>query len=480
MTITETTSAANTKRMIIGLGLSGLSCARFAQRQGWSFDLCDSRETPPGLADIQQEFPQSRIYCGDLEGDLLASYDELIVSPGVALAEPAIQQAIEAGVAISGDIQLFKQHVNKPVIAITGSNGKSTVTSLVGDMLNQCGLKARVGGNIGLPALDLTDNDEADIYVLELSSFQLETTTNLNAEAVTILNLSEDHMDRYQGMSDYLAAKQRIFQGAKRVVVNSDDQATLPDNTNRNIAFSLNSDGSSRFYLKNHDGIDYLYREQQRLLSADDIKIKGRHNLANVLAALALVDAVCETLGIQLEQSLPAIREFPGLAHRCQWVANLNGVDCYNDSKGTNVGSTLAAVNGLGTGAKGNIWLLAGGVDKGQSFDELVQPCQQYVAEVLLYGRDAKNIQQDFMQDGKALCKSHIFDSMDQAFATALQNAEAGDLILLSPACASFDQFRNYAVRGEYFRQLVMDANEQASDKLNADKVNNEREVNHD
>ena len=458
MATTEMATAANTKRMIIGLGLSGLSCARFAQRQGWSFDLCDSRETPPGLADIQQEFPQSRIYCGDLDGDLLASYDELIVSPGVALAEPAIQQAIEAGGAISGDIQLFKEHVNKPVIAITGSNGKSTVTSLVGDMLNHCGVKALVGGNIGLPALDLTNEQEANIYVLELSSFQLETTTNLNAEVATILNLSEDHMDRYQGMKDYLAAKQRIFQGAKNVVVNSDDQATIPDHSARNITFSLSSNGASRFYLKNHQGVDCLYCDQQRLLSADEIKIKGRHNLANVLAALALVDSVCETLGIQLEQTLPAIREFPGLAHRCQWVGNLNGVDCYNDSKGTNVGSTLAAVKGLGAGAKGKIWLLAGGVDKGQRFDELVQPCQQYVAEILLYGRDANNIQQDFMQDGKALCESRIFESMDQAFAVALEKSKAGDLILLSPACASFDQFTNYAVRGEYFRQLVTDA----------------------
>ena len=444
---------ARLKRMIVGLGMSGLSCARFCQRQGWSFDLCDSREQPTNLSSVQQEFSHSRVVCGPLQGELLASYDELIVSPGVALSEPAIQQAIAAGVTISGDIQLFKQFVNKPVIAITGSNGKSTVTTLVGDILNACGLKALVGGNIGLPALDLTLDSAADVYVLELSSFQLETTTDLGACAATILNLSEDHMDRYSGMADYLAAKQRIFQQAAAAVVNRDDQASQPQQELSQWSFGEQTNaGQQAFGLLQQDGQDWICYAGEPLLSATDIKIKGRHNLANVMAALALVAAAAPQLNINWRDGLEAVRQFAGLAHRCQWVANINGVDCYNDSKGTNVGSTLAAINGLGK-ADGKIWLLAGGVDKDQSFNDLVKPCQQFVAEVLLFGRDASAIAEDLQG-----CKTRVVNTLDQAFGLALKAAQPGDVILLSPACASFDQFKNYAVRGEYFCQLVKDA----------------------
>lgn len=463
MTLTKTST---TKRMIIGLGMSGLSCARFCQRRGWSFDLCDSRDNPINLDAVQQEFTESEIFCGALDGELLSQYDELIVSPGVALAEPAIQQAIQTGVKISGDIQLFKEFVTKPVVAITGSNGKSTVTSLVGDMLNGCGVKALVGGNIGLPALDLIadvaadgsdQGSDTDIYVLELSSFQLETTTQLNAAVATILNLSEDHMDRYSGMEDYLVAKQRIFAGASMVVENKDDEATKTDSDSSAVRFGLKAPETDEFGLRQVDGQDWIYFGSQPLLSADEIKIKGQHNLANVMSALALVQAVAPQLNIQLSDSFEAIKTFAGLAHRCQWVADINGVACYNDSKGTNVGSTLAAINGLGASSKGKIWLLAGGVDKDQSFAELVQPCQKYVAETLLFGRDALNIQKDLVD-----CKTQTFTTMDQAWKYALENAKADDLILLSPACASFDQFKNFAVRGEYFRQLVNDSQEVA------------------
>lgn len=461
MTLTKT---PQTKRMIIGLGMSGLSCARFCQRRGWAFDLCDSRDKPANLDVVKQEFPESHIFCGALDAALLEQYDELIVSPGVALAEAAIQQAIKAGVKISGDIQLFKEFVTKPIVAITGSNGKSTVTSLTGDMLNSCGVKALVGGNIGLPALDLIadvaadgsdEHSHVDVYVLELSSFQLETITQLNAAVATILNLSEDHMDRYSGMDDYLAAKQRIFSGASAMVENKDDKATEINTDASVVRFGLNTPEAGEFGLRQVDGQDWIYYGAQPLLAAGNIKIKGRHNLANVMSALALVKAVEPKLNIQLTDSLEAVKTFAGLAHRCQWLADIHGVACYNDSKGTNVGSTLAAINGLGASAKGKIWLLAGGVDKDQSFVELVPPCQKYVAEILLFGRDANNIQKDL--EG---CNSQVFTTMDRAWKYALNNAEAGDLILLSPACASFDQFKNFAVRGEYFRQLVMDSRE--------------------
>lgn len=451
-------NSQKTKRLIVGLGMTGLSAARFCQRQGWSFDLCDTREDPSNLEAVKQEFSGSQIFCGALHEELLQQYDELVVSPGIALAEPAIQHAIQQGVKISGDIQLFHEFTDKPVIAITGSNGKSTVTSLVGDMLNSAGVKALVGGNIGLPALDLTEDQGADVFVLELSSFQLETTSDLSAAVATILNLSEDHMDRYQGMTDYLQAKQRIFQNASAVVVNLDDEFSAAPSDVESFRFGLLPPKENNFGLVELNDEDWIFRGEQALISASDIKIKGQHNLANVMSALALVEAVAEELGIHLEDTLDAVRSFSGLAHRCQWLTEVNGIACYNDSKGTNVGSTLAAINGLGASCRGKIWLLAGGVDKGQDFSELIGPIKKYVSETLLFGRDACNIRKDLKD-----CDSQIFPVMADAYQYALKHAVAGDLILLSPACASFDQFKNYAVRGEYFRQIVEESKEAAN-----------------
>lgn len=434
---------AELKRMVVGLGMTGLSAARWLKRQGAEFDLCDTRDNLP-LADIRAEFPQAAIFTGVLDGGLLSRYDELVVSPGIALAEPAIQQAIAAGVRISGDIQLFAENCDKPIIAITGSNGKSTVTTLVGELLNAAGKQAAIGGNIGVPALDLP---VADIYVLELSSFQLETTTGLSALAAVILNLSEDHMDRYAGMADYLAAKQRIFQGCQHIVANRDDDATFPPDGHAVMTFGLSEPVAPEFGLVKTGGESWIAFADQLLVPASELRIKGQHNLANVMAALALV----KMAGVDIAQVLPALKNFAGLDHRCQWLGRKEGVDFYNDSKGTNVGSTLAAINGLGPEISGKIWLLAGGEGKGQDFTPLAPACAGYVAEVLTYGADATIIANAVSGD----CPVSQQETLQQAFDRACSLADEGDVILLSPACASFDQFKNYVQRGEYFRSLV-------------------------
>ena len=436
----------NNKRMIIGAGLTGLSVARYCTRMGYAFDLCDTRESLGNLAEIQKQFPQAQVFLGALDANLLSQYQELIVSPGIALAEPAIAAARAQGVAISGDINEFAKHCTAPILAITGSNGKSTVTTLVGELLNAAGINTQIGGNIGLPALDLP---KADIYVLELSSFQLETTENLKAKAAVILNLSEDHMDRYSGMDDYLAAKQRIFQGCEFNIYNRDDSCTLPHDYAA-LSFGLGAPKAGEFGLVKVNGESVIAFGDTQLVKASELKIKGSHNLANVMAALALVKAA----GVALEKVLLALKNFAGLDFRCQWLGERAGVTFYNDSKGTNVGSTLAALAGLGSEIQGKIWLLAGGDGKGQDFSPLAQACRAYAAEVLCYGRDGAQIAQA-VKDAVA---TSVQATLNDAFARALLLAKQGDVIVLSPACASFDQYRDYVHRGEVFTYMVQEA----------------------
>lgn len=441
------------KRLIVGLGMTGLSAARYCQYRGWAFDLCDSRDIPPALDAVRAEFPLANIYCGELQADILSRYDELIVSPGIAISHPAIVAARQTGARIAGDIQLFADVCDKPLIAITGSNGKSTVTTLVGELLAAAGKRVAVGGNLGIPALDLLRNDaETDIYVLELSSFQLETTENLSASAAVVLNMSEDHMDRYQGMADYHQAKHRIFQQCRSVVINRDDDLSQPLVSEKmpQLSFGLNKTDSGNFGLERIGGESWITFAGERIIAASELKIKGLHNLANTMAALALI----KLAGVDVSSVLSALRDFAGLEHRCQWLGNNNGVDFYNDSKGTNVGSTLAAIYGLGPEIRGKIWLLAGGDGKGQDFSPLASACRQYVAEVLTFGVDAAVIAAAV----SAGCATSRQTTLDEAFARACLRARSGDVILLSPACASFDQFKNYVARGEYFNTLVMAA----------------------
>jgi UDP-N-acetylmuramoylalanine--D-glutamate ligase len=452
------------KRLIIGMGQTGLSCARFLTAKGLSFDLCDTREQLANQADIEKEFSQSRLFNGELDGELLAQYQELIVSPGIAIAEPAIAYAIAQGSRVRGDVDLFAEFVTKPIIAITGSNGKSTVTTLVGEILSAAGHKPAVCGNIGIPVLDvLLQDNEFNCYVVELSSFQLETTHHLAAEVACVLNLSEDHMDRYDSMMAYHQAKHRIFQGCRSIVVNREDSLSQPLVSDsmpsrsfglqmaENAVASKNQYSISQQHIDNANGVEYLMFEQQAIFPVTELKIKGRHNQLNVLAAMALVDSLPQTFSVALPILKQVLSTFSGLPHRCAWVAEKEGVEYFNDSKGTNVGSTLAAIEGLADPKAKNIILIAGGVGKDQDFEPLADACGLSVKQAVLFGRDAQLIANSLGSN----CELKTVDTLEQALAESRKFAHVGDVILFSPACASFDQFDNYVKRGEEFERLV-------------------------
>lgn len=441
--------ATDKRRIIIGLGQTGLSCARYFKRRGQAFAVCDTREAPESAAAFQAEFPDIQLRLGELDPDWLCSAHELVISPGVDKRHPAICRAVEAGVPLIGDIDLFCREVTAPIVAITGSNAKSTVTTLVGLMAQTAGIPVGVGGNIGTPALDLLEHP-AHLYVLELSSFQLETTHELRAAAATVLNVSPDHLDRYAGMQDYVLTKQRIYRGASVVLANRDDALTQPllaqGVTLRR--FGLGQPDLKDYGLRLHEGSHWLCRGLEPLLPVCELKIRGRHNQANALAALALADAV----DIPRVAALQALREFPGLEHRCQWVADVAGVGYFNDSKGTNVGATLAALAGLGATLTDNarLVLLAGGVGKDQQFAELSAPLQQHGRTLVLFGRDAEKIAAE-VEGIEILFATDLNDAVDIARRIAMP----GDLVLLSPACASFDMFSGYVERGRAFVSAV-------------------------
>ncbi|MFT6188567.1 MAG: UDP-N-acetylmuramoylalanine--D-glutamate ligase [Oleispira sp.] len=465
--------ASDQKRLIIGMGQTGLSCARFLVAKGMSFDLCDTRELLPNQAEIEAEFPQCQFFNGKLNAEVLTQYQELIVSPGIAIAEPAIAAAIKHGSRVRGDVDIFAEFVTKPVIAITGSNGKSTVTTLVGDILAAAGHKPAVCGNIGIPVLDvLLNDDEFACYVVELSSFQLETTHHLAAEVACVLNLSEDHMDRYDSMLAYHQAKHRIFQGCRSIVINREDPLTQPlvSTSMPKRSFGLQM-ADNKVAVKNQYAIatlevekgvqaEYLMFEQQSIFPVADLKIKGRHNQLNALAAIALIESLPVQFKVESTQLEKVLAEFVGLAHRCAWVAEDQGVEFFNDSKGTNVGSTLAAIEGLAGHECKNIILIAGGVGKDQDFEPLAEACQLNVKSAQLFGRDASLIAQNLGSS----CELNVVDTLEQALVNAKALASTGDVILFSPACASFDQFDNYVQRGEVFEGLVMNMiNEQGA-----------------
>lgn len=437
------------QRIIIGLGQTGLSCARYFRRTGVPFAVCDTREAPAAAEAFRAEFPGVELRLGELDSDWLSQAQELVISPGIDKRHPAIQAATAAGAALIGDIDLFCREAEAPIVAITGSNAKSTVTTLVGLMAEQAGIKVGVGGNIGTPTLDLL-LQPAELYVLELSSFQLETTHELRAAAATVLNVSPDHLDRYEGMQDYTLTKQRIYRGAAVVVANRQDALTQPLLAQgvELRSFGLNEPDLKQYGLREQGGETWLAWGLECLLPESALKIRGRHNLANALAALALANAVA----IPRAAALDALQSFTGLEHRCQWVAEIEGVSYFNDSKGTNVGATLAALEGLGaTLAEGaQLILIAGGVGKDQSFAELNAPLQRFSRDLILIGRDAELIAAEVSP-----AQTHFAASMPSAVALAHELAHAGDIVLLSPACASFDMFTGYAERGECFVQAV-------------------------
>ena len=447
-------------QVVVGLGQSGLSVAYYLAEQGYQVAVTDNQATPT-LADKLPAAVKIRQF-GGIDADLLQQAARIIISPGISLNNQAIKAAREASIPVVSDIQLFCEACTVPIIAITGSNAKSTVTTLVGQMAVDAGVNVGVGGNIGLPALTLLTNTEMELAVIELSSFQLETVTNLGAQVATVLNMSPDHLDRHGDMLGYHQAKHRIFQGAKSVVINREDALTRPlvsDNLPR-LSTGIHAPDKGQYGLiTDTEGQIYLARGTERLLSADKLQIKGRHNLLNAQAALALG----ELAGLPLESMLSTLQQFAGLEHRCQYVATVDGIDYFNDSKGTNIGSTMAAVEGLGAvyaPKDGKLLLILGGQGKGQKFGELAPFINQYVSQLLFIGEDSRQIEQHLrvasLSDDVTL---HQCQTLEGAFAT-IQQVTASSLsqvqaVLLSPACASFDQFSGFVERGEHFSQLV-------------------------
>lgn len=436
---------AHKRVLIVGLGQTGFSCARYLSEQGVEVAVTDSREHPPALDELQASYPDIAIFVGGFSSEAFKRATCLIVSPGISLREPLIVEARARGAEIVGDIELFARNANAPVIAITGSNGKSTVTSLLGEMAKASGLDVRVGGNIGVPALDLLHEPRPDLYILELSSFQLETTESLNATAAAILNISEDHMDRYHDLNDYTAAKAKVYYGTGTLIVNLDDERVMATvNLIRQgrdvLGFTANTPKENQFGVCEENKQEFLCFGNEKLLPVAELKIKGKHNVVNALAALALG----KTANISLEGMLTALKEFPGLAHRSQWVAEKKGVAWYNDSKATNVGAAIAAINGI---EADNIILIAGGQAKGQDFSPLKDVVKNKVKHLILLGEDAELLNKEL----SACVEVSFVSDMTQAVKKANEVAAEGDAVLLSPACASFDMFTGYEQRGDSF-----------------------------
>ncbi|HDR1067933.1 UDP-N-acetylmuramoylalanine--D-glutamate ligase [Pasteurella multocida] len=429
------TSYKNKKVTVIGLGKTGLSCVDFLLAKQADVRVIDTRTQPAGAEQLAKNVP---LHTGSLNQQWLLESDLIIISPGLAVKTPEIQTALAAGIEVIGDIELFCREAKKPIIAITGSNGKSTVTSLVAHMVNAAGLKVGMGGNIGIPVLSLLEQAH-DMYVLELSSFQLETTYSLKATSATVLNISEDHMNRYVDLEDYRQAKLKIYHHAQTAVINAEDALTAMDGLKNGVSFG---EDNADYWLKTEKGRSYLMAKDERVLACDEMKLVGRHNYMNALAAIALAQAA----GIPLESIRRALREFNGLDHRFQLAHFAHGVRWVNDSKATNVGSTVAALTGLQL--NGTLHLLLGGDGKGADFSELASLINQ--PNIICYC---------FGQDGEQLAalspRSQRFSTMEEAINALRPTLSAGDMVLLSPACASLDQFSSFEQRGDEFTRLA-------------------------
>ena len=433
--------------LVLGLGRTGLSCINYLAGLGERIGVADTRQEPPGLPDLKQRYPDTPFFAGEFRPELLCRARRLVVSPGIAPHHPAIRAAARGGVEILGDVEIFCRNANAPLVAVTGSNGKSTVVSLLAQMLERAGLRAGLGGNIGTPALDLLSRPAPDYYVLELSSFQLETLRSHRPAAAAVLNVSADHLDRHESMEDYAQAKQNIYAGDGAMIINLDDETVcaMQRPGRRTVSYSL-ARPDADFHVDDRNGENWLVHGGEALIRQSELRVPGLHNLANVLACLALGRA----LDLPLPAMLEAAREFSGLPHRCERVAAINGVDWINDSKGTNVGATLAALQGLAQD-RSNIVLIAGGDGKGADFSPLADTIGRHVKAVILTGKSAQELAA-IVPPGNPVFYA---TGMDAAVSAAARVACPGDTVLLSPACASIDMFRDYTERGETFRHCV-------------------------
>ena len=432
--------------VIAGLGATGLSCARYLHERGWRIAVTDTRPAPLQLAALAALDARIPVRLGALDPELLEGAVFVVASPGLPVRGPFFDEAERRGLAVVGDIELFARAAAAPVVGVTGTNGKSTVTTLVAGMALRAGLKVRAGGNLGPPALDLLAAG-TELYVLELSSYQLETTSSLCCRAATVLNVSADHLDRYPSLASYAAAKARIFVRCDTAVINLDDPlvVAMPRTASSTLSFSLRASVGATYALALHQGEWWLTRAGAPLLRATELRTRGAHNAANALAALALGEALALPLTAMLEE----LRSFAGLPHRSQWIADRQGVAYIDDSKGTNVGATLAAVAGM----PGPVVLIAGGDAKNQNFGPLATGLRGKVRHIVLIGRDAPLIARAL--DG--VCPIERCATLPQAVQAAARAARPGDTVLLSPACASFDMFRDYAHRGVVFAEAVQE-----------------------
>ena len=441
--------------LIVGLGKTGLSVARFLAGRGIPFAIADSRDKPPYLSELRDTLPDAGVFLGGFQSAAFKAATHLAVSPGVPLDELEIAAAARRGVPVLGDVDLFACVAEAPIVAITGANGKSTVTTLVGLMAEADGRRVRVGGNLGTPMLDILD-DEADLYVLELSSFQLERSSLLEPAAATVLNISSDHMDRYPDLQAYADAKRRIFRGAGYRILNRDDPlvAAMAEPSQHNAWFGLGPPpeqllGNRQLTIGDHygvgliDGEEWLLCKGRPLMKSAELRIQGRHNVANALAAAALSEAV----GLSPAAIASALRRFRGLDHRMQWVAEIGGVVWINDSKATNVGACMAALAGLNRKAV----LIAGGDGKGADFKVLRPIVAEKVRAAVLMGKDAPLLESTL---GDLIATVKV-GNIRQAVETARTLAQPGDAVLLAPACASLDQFKDYQERGRLFMEAV-------------------------
>ncbi|MCH8507135.1 MAG: UDP-N-acetylmuramoyl-L-alanine--D-glutamate ligase [Ectothiorhodospiraceae bacterium] len=436
----------NGRSVIVGLGASGLAAARYLSRQGVPVAVTDTRAEPPGADSVRALGSDIQLHLGGIDAALLRSAAEVVLSPGIAPDHPAVVAAVAAGVPVVGEMELFARVARAPVVAITGSNGKSTVTTLVGQMAARGGLDVAVGGNLGTPALELFREPEPDLYVLEISSFQLETLSSLRPVAATVLNVSADHLDRHGDMERYASIKAGVYAGEGLMVLNRDDPLVrrMARPGRASISFGASEPVSARDYgLRRRQEEIWLCQGQNMLLPAGALRIRGQHNLVNALAALALA----EHAGVERGAALDALRNFAGLPHRMQWVARRAGMDWINDSKATNVGATLAAVEGL----EQPLLLIAGGDGKGADFSPLATALAERARVAILLGRAAPLLEQVL---APVLPVERVAD-MEQAVKRAAELGRPGDLVLLSPACASLDMYSNYMARGDAFAAAV-------------------------
>lgn len=437
--------------IIFGLGETGLSVARFLKRRGEHFVLVDTRDIPPNMALINEMFPETQQVFGAKKDFDISSFNQLVISPGLSHKEQLVEKAIASGISVIGDIELFSRHAEAPIIAITGSNGKSSVVTLVTEILQEAGYVVACGGNIGIPALDLLADPIPDYYVLEVSSFQLESVVNFAPEIAAVLNLSEDHMDRYDCFDDYVAAKLNIAKNAKHLVTHFNESPRMSGlSIDGFVTFSSNHETDADYKPWDRNGTRWIGSKDREAVEAGVLGLSGAHNLENALAAMAITDLA----GASSIAQTKALQNFSGLEHRTEYVGTWNGVTWVNDSKGTNVGATLAAIKGVFEDSKGI--LIAGGVGKDADFSPLRSVIRDQAQATILFGQDADKIA-SVIHGASPL---HIVTDLKAAIKLAKSLAISGTKVLFSPACASFDMFENYQQRGQRFKELVIEVNQ--------------------